>query len=76
MLIRVIAQHSPSLFVMLGMAEDYELPATMKVQGYETTYYLAERHDHYALYKAALSGWGAAAPNPGDARPVFDPRQR
>lgn len=56
-MIRVVAQHSPSLFAILGLAEEHELPPQMKVEGHDTTYYRAETHDHYVLYKAAISGW-------------------
>lgn len=75
-MIRVVAQHAPNLFAIFGLAEKHEdCPATLHVDD-RGTYYRAESHDHWVLYKAALSGWGAAAPNPNDARPVFDPRQR
>jgi hypothetical protein len=74
-LIRVVAQHAPNLFGLLGLMNSEECPSVIVVEG-RGTYYRAETHDHYILYKAALSGWGAAAPNPEDARPVFDPRQR
>lgn len=55
-MIRVVAQHSPSLFVILGLAELAECPLTMVVQ--DRTYYKAESYDHYVLYKAAISGHG------------------
>jgi hypothetical protein len=72
-LIRAVFAIRPGLFGLVPL-EDTEIVPTMRVEG--TTYYRAETHDHWVLYKPALSGWGAAAPNPGDARPVFDPRQR
>lgn len=72
-MIRVVVQHSPSLY-SIAPAEEAALTSTFEHEG--QTYYRAETHDHWVLYKAALSGWGAAAPNPNDARPVFDPRQR
>lgn len=71
--IRVVVQHAPNLFAILGLF-DPELPATLTMNG--KTFYRAEVKDHYVLYRAALSGWGAAAPNPGDDRPVFAPGQR
>lgn len=70
---RVVVQHSPSLF-SLAPADETTLTAVFEHNG--QTYYRAETHAHWVLYRAALSGWGAAAPNPEDARPVFDPRQR
>lgn len=72
--IRVVCQDSPSLFRMLGICREEECAPV--IDDGRMTYYLAERHHHYILYKAALSGWGAAAPNPMDPRPVFDPAQR
>lgn len=38
--------------------------------------YRAMTKQHFVFYKSALSGWGAAAPDPDDPRPVFDGRQR
>lgn len=72
-MIRVVIQHSPSLFSM-ALVDEVDLTPTFAYD--DQTYYRAETHDHYVLYRAAISGWGAAAPNPNDARPVFDPRQR
>lgn len=73
-MIRVVAQHAPNLFAILGFIEPDECPIELTVN--DLTYYKAERHERWVLYKAALSGWGAAAPNPSDPRPVFDARQR
>ncbi len=56
-MIRVVAQHSPSLFGFLGLFKEARLTPTLDVGGH--TYYRAESHKHYVLYKAALSGWGA-----------------
>lgn len=75
-MIRVVAQHAPNLYAILGLfPNDAEtLAPTIAING--LTYYRAESHDRWVLYKAALSGWGAAAPNPTDTRPTFDARQR
>lgn len=74
-MIRVVAQHSPALFAILGVFPESEttLAPTIKIDG--QTYYRTETHHHYVLYKAALSGWGAAG-RPNDPRPAFDPAQR
>lgn len=74
-MIRVVAQHSPTLFEILGVfpgADDTLVPA-IEIDG--ETYYKSDVKNHYALYKRALSGWGAAG-NPEDSRPVFAPGQR
>lgn len=71
---RVVAQHSPSLFAILGLFPEEQLTSTINLDG--LTYYRAQSKHHYVLYKAAISGWGAAAPNPNDPRPVFDAGQR
>lgn len=75
-MVRVVAQHAPNLYAILGVfpANAETLAPTIALDG--RTYYRAETHDHWVLYKAALSGWGAAAPNPNDPRPTFDARQR
>lgn len=71
-MIRVVVEHTPALFAILGLYDD-NLPQTLTIDG--QTFYRAETHDHYVLYKAALSGWGAAG-QPNDPRPVFDAGQR
>lgn len=75
LIVRVVAQESPTLFRILGGAELDTLQREF-VGSDGITYYRAETHDHWVLYKAAISGWGAAAPNPADPRPVFSPEQR
>jgi hypothetical protein len=74
--IRVVVEHSSSLYGLLGLFdnEKEELPIEMCVD--DVTYYKSEVKVHFALYKRALSGWGAASRNPADPRPVFDARQR
>lgn len=66
--IRVVVQHSPSLYAILGAypVDSEFLTLTLKMDG--QTFYRAETHDTYVLYRAALSGWGAGG--------TFDSRQR
>jgi hypothetical protein len=73
-MIRVVLEHSPSLYVLCGLIDEAELGPTMTVNDNET-YYRSVIKSHYQLYKRALSGWGAAG-NPDDPRPVFAPGQR
>lgn len=78
-MIRIVAEHAPNLFAIFGAIDTpEEAPATVELDalGVRATYYKAVVKNHFILYRRALSGWGAAAPNPNDARPVFDPRQR
>lgn len=72
-MIRIVVQHAPNLYA-LGLVEEAAVTPTFEHGG--TTYYKAETHDHWVLYKPALSGWGAAAPDPSDPRPTFDANQR
>jgi hypothetical protein len=69
-MIRVIIQESPSLFALAIFPGDPEtLGMTFEREGH--TYYRAEIHHHYVLYKKAVSGWGKATGNDGmlpDAR--------
>jgi len=72
--LRVVVEHSPELFVILGLCREDEAPPEMFVRG--RTYYRARSTPRWVLYRAALSGGGAAAPDPNDLRPVFAPGQR
>ena len=72
--VRIVAEHSPSRFAILGLCREDEAPPEMFVNG--TTYYRAKSTPRWILYRAAISGWGAAAPDPSDPRPVFSPGQR
>lgn len=73
-MIRVVIEESPTLYRILGLAAVEDVAQVFEATG--RTFYRAELHNHYILYKAAISGWGAAAPNPNDPRPVFSPGQR
>ncbi len=78
-MIRIVAEHAPNLFAIVGWFDQTDdLPATLELDalGTRATYYKSIVKQHFVLYRRAISGWGAAAPNPNDARPVFDPRQR
>jgi len=73
MLRRFVLQADHNLYLLCARLDFEEFPATLEVE--DQTYYRTKTTDTYALYKPALSGWGAS-PNPEDPRPVFDPRQR
>lgn len=64
-MIRVVCQHSPSLF-SLSIADEKSLVPTFVHEG--VTFYRSETHNHYVLYRSAISGWGEAK--------QLDPRQR
>lgn len=53
--VRVVAQHQPNLFAILGLHDlDAEpLPKTLPSDVMGTTYYKAEAHDRWVLYKRA-----------------------
>jgi hypothetical protein len=72
-MIRVVMEVQPNLYA-LSTAEENEIMPTFRVNG--QTYYRVHTKQHYVFYKPAISGWGAAAPNPADPRPVFNPEQR
>jgi hypothetical protein len=69
-MIRVVVQDSPSLFALALFPGDAStLQPTFEREG--ATYYRAEVHNHYVLYKRAISGWGTATgPRLPDARQV------
>lgn len=64
-MIRVVVQESPNLFA-LCYEDEATLLQTFVHNG--RTYYRAETHNHYVLYRAAISGWGAGG--------TFDRAQR
>lgn len=70
--IRVVVQHSPTLF-SISLADERALTSTFEYQ--DQTFYRAETHDHWVLYKAALSGWGGVHNDQG-GHMVPDSRQR
>lgn len=55
-MIRVVAQHAPNLFAILGLFRETELTPTIALG--TRTYYRAESKVHYVLYRAAISGHG------------------
>lgn len=65
-MIRIVVQHSPTLFAILGLIDEASLMPELIAYG--QTFYRSETHDHYVLYKAALTGWGEA--------PNLHPQQR
>lgn len=71
-MIRVLAEHSPSLYSFIGLVkEEKECPATLEMRhpnGPSTTYYRARSAHRWVLYRAALSGHGQG--------PAFHPQQK
>ena len=63
--VRVVAQHAPNLFAIVGLFDPDGLPSSTEFDG--ETYYRAESHDHWILYKRAVTGWGKTGLTP-DAR--------
>lgn len=67
-MIRVVVQESPTLFALGTYPGDADtLAPTFEREG--QTYYRAETHLHWVLYKKAISGWGDARPDPNKYRP-------
>lgn len=66
-MIRVVIQMTPFLFILETAVDEKEIGTTFTHQG--TTYYLAQRKEHFVLYKPAISGYG-------ESKQTFDPRQR
>lgn len=71
--IRVMAEDGPTLIRHLGLVDAETLTKVIQVDG--ETFYRAETHDHYVLYKKALSGWGGTDNGQG-GQFVPDTRQR
>ena len=68
MLKRVVLQHTPKIFALVGIHDDAEpWLAGTQVEISGKTYFRAETHDHYILLKAAVEGWGGTT-YPPDAR--------
>jgi hypothetical protein len=74
---RAIFRYSPNLDVLVCL-DDAEIKPEIRADG--STFFLAERHDHWVLYKRAISGWGGVtkqAGRPGGENPDGpDARQR
>ena len=71
--VRVVVEHTPELFAILGLCKLDECLPMLILQ--DRAFYRARSTPHWVLYKATISGWGAA-PDPTDTRPIFDPAQR
>ncbi len=78
-MIRVMVEHSPKLFEIIGwydapsLTGEAPLPPTIESSG--QTFYRVLTKPTYVLYRAAISGWGASK-DPSDTRPVFPAAQR
>lgn len=62
-MVRVVAEHEPNLYGMLGFYPEPLCDKTMQLTGPDGvphTYYRAKSTRTYVLYKAALTGGGAA----------------
>ena len=56
-MIRIVAQHAPNLFAILGLFDESEAEATA-IRIDDEAYYRAETHDHWVLFKRAITGQG------------------
>ena len=64
-MIRVVVQHAPNLYA-LSLVDEAHLQPVFEHNG--ETYYRAETHAHWILYKRAVSGWGETTGGTPDAR--------
>lgn len=65
--IRVVLQHSPTLYEIVGLFDAETTKPTLTYGDEKRTYYHTQSTDRWQLYVAAVTGHGAAA---------FDPRQQ
>lgn len=73
-MIRVVVEHTPSLF-SIALVDEKLLEGSNTFEYEGVTCYRAETHDHYVLYRRALTGWGGVHNDQG-GHMVPDPRQR
>ena len=76
-MVRVIVEHAPNLFAIIGLHDEAECAQMLTMVDAEKiphTYYRARSTPRWVLYRAAVSGWGAG--QPGDTRPPFESGQR
>lgn len=64
--VRVVVQHDPNLFAILGIEEDANCPREISVEGH--TFYRAASTPRWVLYKPALRGWGQTTGGMPDVR--------
>jgi hypothetical protein len=56
--VRVVVEHSPSLYTLLGLMLLTDCPPVLQVRGHDSTFYRVESNDRWVLYRAAITGWG------------------
>jgi hypothetical protein len=74
-----MTEDTPEFYRLVGVYPEEQCEAILQLadkDGVPHTYYRARSTPRWVLYRRALSGWGAAAPDPTDPRATFDPRQR
>ncbi len=72
--VRVVVEHSPAFYEILGVMVDTDCPPTLQVRGYDTTFYRCQSTPRWVLYRAAVKGHGER--NSGGGRHTLDPAQR
>ena len=76
-MLRVVVEHTPQLFAILGLHDETACEPTLTLldaDGRPHTYYRTRSTPRWVLYRAAVSSIGAG--QPGDPQPAFSPDQR
>lgn len=60
--VRVVVQHTPHLYAMLGLHDLDACPSTLQFDDSERTFYRAQSTPRWVLYKPAVQGHGEATP--------------
>lgn len=60
--VRVVVQHSPHLFAILGLHDLDACPSVLQFPDSERTFYRAQSTPRWVLYKPAVQGHGEATP--------------
>lgn len=56
MIVRVVIEHGPNLFAILGLAEEKKCAREIGIEG--RTFYRTKSTDRWVLYRGAVSGHG------------------
>lgn len=56
MIVRVVIEHHPKLYAILGLSEEDKCPKTLGIDG--RTFYRAKSTGRWVLYRGAVSGHG------------------
>lgn len=60
--VRVVVEHSPTFYEVLGLMAPADCPAVLEIPGYGTTFYRTASTPRWVLYKKAIQGHGEPLP--------------